>query len=76
MELETFVGKVVWFSGPKNYGFISRENEKDLFVHFSDIEMEGYKTLKEEQIVSFSIGKNNRGEPKAIHVKIINVANR
>lgn len=70
---EKFIGEVVWFiTKPKyNYGFISRENEKDIFVHWSDINHEGYKTLKKGQRVSFEIGTNNEGKPKAINVTVI-----
>lgn len=65
-------GTVVWFSNTLNYGFITREGEKDLFVHWSDISQEkGYKTLKKGQIVSFSIGLNHRQEPKAIDVVVV-----
>jgi len=66
-----FTGKVEWFSPKKGFGFISRDdNEKDLFVHYSNISMEGYKELKAGQLVSFGIGKNNRG-PQAIEVEIL-----
>ena len=71
MEEEKYVGTVVWFSNKYNFGFISRPNEKDMFVHWSDIASEGFKTLKKGQSVSFSIGLNNRKEPKAIDVVVI-----
>lgn len=48
-------GKVKWFNAEKGYGFIERENGEDVFVHFSAIEMEGFKTLEEGQEVSFEI---------------------
>lgn len=70
-----FTGKVVWFNPKKGFGFISWEKngvqQKDLFIHFSDIESLGFKTLYKNQTVSFSIGSNNRGEPKATDVKIV-----
>jgi CspA family cold shock protein len=71
MQEEKFVGKVCWFDNELNYGFISRPNETDLFVHWSDITSEGYKTLKKGQEVVFSIGLNNRKQPKAIDVVVI-----
>lgn len=70
---EEFIGEVIWFN--HGYGFIAWEKEgvkqKDLFVHFSDIIFEGYKTLHKEQKVSFSLGMNIRGIPKAIEVTVL-----
>ena len=48
-------GTVKWFNPDKGYGFISREDGEDLFVHFSEIQMEGFKTLDEGQAVSFDV---------------------
>jgi len=67
-----YFGEVVWFNPKKSYGFISWEGEEDMFVHFSDILCEGFRTLKKGQRVKFSIGKNNKDEPKAIEVLVIN----
>jgi CspA family cold shock protein len=64
-------GTVCWFDSKKGYGFISREKENDLFVHYSDIVSEGYKALKKGQRVSFGIGVNNRNDPKATEVIVI-----
>jgi CspA family cold shock protein len=59
---ERYVGTVKWFSAPKGYGFIGRDNgEDDVFVHFSAIQMEGYKRLKEGQEVEFSIEDGPKG---------------
>jgi len=59
---ERYIGTVKWFSAPKGYGFIGRENgEDDVFVHFSAIQMEGYKRLKEGQEVEFSIEEGPKG---------------
>ena len=59
---ERYVGTVKWFSAPKGYGFIGREDgEEDVFVHFSAIQMEGYKRLREGQLVEFSIEDGTRG---------------
>jgi CspA family cold shock protein len=64
MELsmsERFTGTVKWFNPAKGYGFIGREDGEDVFVHFSAIEMEGYRQLKEGQKVEFSIEKGPKG---------------
>ena len=50
-------GTVKWFNEKKGYGFISCEGEDDLFVHFSDIETDGFKTLSEGQKVEFEVGE-------------------
>jgi len=68
---DTYVGIVCWFSSKKGYGFISWENKEDLFVHFSDINIEGFKTLNKNQKVQFKVGENKLGIPKAIEVTII-----
>lgn len=64
-------GVVVWFNAKKGYGFISVEGEKDIFVHYSDILSEGFKTLFKEQLVTFKIGQNNHGQPKAVDVVVV-----
>lgn len=71
MKAEKYVGSVVWFDAKLGFGFIARANEKDLFVHWSDIATEGFKTLKKGQQVAYSIGLNNRKQPKAIEVAIV-----
>ncbi len=55
------VGTVKWFSDEKGYGFISREGGDDVFVHFSAIKADGFKTLKEGQQVEFEITEGARG---------------
>ncbi|HIE54574.1 MAG TPA: cold-shock protein [Chromatiaceae bacterium] len=59
-------GVVKWFNNAKGYGFVTPdEGEEDVFVHFSAIEMEGYKTLKEGQAVEFDIEQG----PKGLHAQ-------
>ncbi|MGE5606442.1 MAG: cold shock domain-containing protein [Bacteroidota bacterium] len=60
-------GKVKWFNSDKGFGFIEREGGDDVFVHFSAIQMDGYKTLEEGQMVEFDIVKGDRG-PQAANV--------
>jgi CspA family cold shock protein len=60
-------GTVKWFSEKKGFGFIEQEDGNDLFVHHSDIEMEGFRTLSEGDRVSFNIEESDRG-PKAKNV--------
>lgn len=61
-------GKVKWFSAEKGYGFIEREDGDDVFVHFSAIQQDGYKSLEEGQKVEFEIVDGNRG-PQAANVR-------
>ena len=62
-------GKVKWFSNQKGYGFITREDGKDVFVHYSAITGEGYKTLEEGQEVSFEVTRGPKGEQATDVVK-------
>jgi CspA family cold shock protein len=61
-------GKVKWFNDSKGYGFISREGEKDVFVHHSAIVGEGFKSLKEGQEVEFEVTAGEKGD-QAMSVK-------
>ncbi|HLC33946.1 MAG TPA: cold-shock protein [Anaerolineales bacterium] len=58
---ERIVGTVKWFNATKGYGFIAREGGEDVFVHFSAIQMDGYKKLEEGQQVEFSIENGPKG---------------
>ncbi len=60
-------GRVKWFNPEKGYGFIEVEDGKDVFVHYSEIKEEGFKTLEEGQLVEFDIVEGNRG-PQAANV--------
>lgn len=55
-------GRVKWFNAEKGFGFIEREGKKDVFVHFQDIDMDGYKTLEEGELVSFYTEATDKGE--------------
>ena len=61
-------GTVKWFTPEKGYGFISQEGGEDLFVHYSEIKMDGFKTLDEGQAVSFEITTGQNGKLQASNV--------
>ncbi len=60
-------GTVKWFNEAKGYGFIKREDGPDLFVHYTNIEGSGFRTLKEDDKVEFEVAEGAKG-PQAIHV--------
>jgi CspA family cold shock protein len=64
------VGTIKWFNGEKGYGFIAAEGGTDVFVHYSAIQMEGYKTLQEGQKVEFDIVQGQKG-PQAENVHLV-----
>ena len=61
LELSREQGTVKWFNAAKGYGFIQRQSGEDVFVHFSAIEAEGYKTLNEGQAVEFEVKHGPKG---------------
>ena len=61
-------GKVKWFNADEGFGFIERENGNDVFVHYSAIESDGFKTLDEGQTVSFDVVEGSKG-PQAANVR-------
>ena len=63
-------GTVKWFNNQKGYGFITAEDGKDVFVHFSGLNMEGYKTLEEGAAVEFDITDGAKG-PQAVNVEVV-----
>lgn len=58
-------GVVKWFSNQKGYGFITQDDEKDVFVHYSAVTGEGFKTLEEGQRVEFEVTKGPKGDQAA-----------
>jgi len=66
-----YEGKVAWFNNAKGYGFLSREGGPDIFCHYSAIQFEGYKTLKDEMDVEFDIATGPGGKPQAVNVRPI-----
>jgi CspA family cold shock protein len=67
---ERITGTVKWFNASKGYGFIERQGGKDVFVHFSAIQADGYRTLQEGQRVEFDIVDGARG-PQAANVTLL-----
>jgi len=67
---ERVTGTIKWFSTEKGYGFIQREQGKDVFVHYSAIQGSGFKNLQEGQTVEFAVEQNPRG-PQAVNVTVL-----
>lgn len=64
------IGRVKWFNNDKGYGFIEYKENEDVFVHYSAIEIEGYKTLSEGQLVEFKLVETSKGY-QALNVKLV-----
>ena len=64
------IGRVKWFNNEKGYGFIEYKENEDIFVHYSAIEIDGYKTLSESQLVEFKLVETSKGY-QAINVKLV-----
>ncbi|MCJ7657542.1 MAG: cold-shock protein [Anaerolineales bacterium] len=64
---ERIIGTVKWFNGSKGYGFIEREDGEDVFVHYSEIQSDGFRNLDEGQRVEFTITEGQKG-PQASNV--------
>lgn len=73
MSSEVYTGNVIWFKFSMGFIEWSKDGvkQKDMFVHYSDINMAGYKTLIAGQKVSFEVGINHKNQPKAVNVQII-----
>ena len=67
---ERLTGTVKWFNADKGFGFIEREGGEDVFVHFSSIRGEGFKSLQDGQKVEFTLGEGQKG-PQALDVEAV-----
>ena len=63
-------GKVKWFSSEKGYGFIKTDEGKDLFFHYSELQMEGFKTVNAGQTVEFEVIETEKGL-RAVNIKVV-----
>ncbi len=68
---ERIIGTVKWFNGSKGYGFITRDNGPDVFVHYSAIQGDGFRNLEEGQRVEFNVEQGAKG-PQASNVTVVN----
>ena len=69
---ERISGYVKWFDAKKGYGFISVDGQEDIFVHFSNVEMDGFRKLDQGDEVEFEIKESKEGKgPEALNVKIV-----
>lgn len=69
-------GTVKFFDGTKGWGFITDETGNDVFVHYSSIQMEGCKSLNQNDIVEFEIGEGKDGRTQAVNVKVVSESNQ
>ena len=67
-------GTVRWFNNAKGYGFLGNESGPDVFVHFSAIQVDGYKSLQEGEEVEFDVVQGEKGRPQAHNVKRVGTA--
>ena len=68
---EREIGTVKWFNSSKGFGFIERENEQDVFVHYSEITSDGYRSLDEGQRVEFTVATDGPKGPQAQNVTAV-----
>ncbi len=69
--MSTYEGTVKWFNNAKGFGFLGREGGPDVFVHYTAIQTDGYKSLKEGDQVEFAVVQGETGKPQADSVKIL-----
>ena len=66
-----YTGKVKWFNPTKGYGFIAPEDgDKDVFVHISEVEKAGLRSLREDDVVSYEV-EDNRGKKAAVNIELV-----
>jgi CspA family cold shock protein len=71
-DKQVFYGTVIWFNNSRGYGFLQQEGgQPDLFLHYSDLTIDGFKSVQKDDKVSYEIGFNNAGREKAINVTVI-----
>jgi CspA family cold shock protein len=68
---DRLIGSVVWFSNTKGYGFLKTESGQEYFVHYSAIDMDGYKSLREGDRVSFELVEGTNGRMQAEQVRLL-----
>ena len=68
--MSQYLGSVRWFNNAKGYGFLGRDGGPDVFVHYSAIEADGYRSLREGDVVEYDVIQGNQG-PQADHVRRI-----
>lgn len=71
--MSQYDGTVRWFNNAKGYGFLGRDNGPDVFVHYSAIDKDGYKSLREGDSVEYDVIQGDKG-PQADHVKVLRAA--
>lgn len=69
-------GTVKWFNDVKGYGFITDETGDDVFVHYSSIQMDGRKSLNQNDVVEFEIGNGTTDRTQAVNVKVVSETNQ
>src|SRR5579875_3520097 len=69
LHMAQFSGTVRWFNNAKGYGFLGRDNGPDVFVHYSSIQSDGYKSLKEGEPVEYDVVQGEKGRPQADAVR-------
>ena len=73
-EMKEYQGTVVWFDPKKGFGFVTpNDTGDDVFVHWSNLNVDGFKTLKPNQMVTYELGENHHGQ-QAVNVKVVGEA--
>jgi len=72
--MSQYKGSVKWFNNAKGYGFLGREEGNDVFVHYSSIQLDGYKSLKEGEVVEFDVVQGVKGPQADKVVRVSNAA--